>query len=155
MAFAKNLGTVKLVDGTDIVLPRLTIGKVLAVSKSLATLVKKIKTESPDLMSAESYDPEKGTASAQVLAALPAMLPVVLEEVVDLVANYLGKDVSEVQELEVEDIIAIATPFFASILASGNKAMDAFNKAVPSISSSRDVLSPSEIKPQPAVPSQT
>lgn len=131
-AFKANLGKVSLSNGEEVELPRLTIGRLKTVSKSVANLVTKIKEAAPDVFSMDvSTDSAALTAGARIMGALPSVLPEVFDEVVAVVSSYLNKDQKWVEEsLDLEDMSKILYPFFGSILSQGNILLSAFNEAV-------------------------
>jgi hypothetical protein len=146
-SFDKDLGSVKLSNGETLVLPRLTLGRIISASSSISALIKKVKEVAPDLFKIQTPEaPKEETPEAvqayveavaaqdvglgqRVLTALPEVLPNVWDEVVALISNYLGKEATWVKtELDLEDVVKILFPFFTSIFAQGNQVVGLFNQ---------------------------
>lgn len=111
---------VKLKNGEEVVLPRLTIGKIMGVAKSVQSLVKAAKEEAPEIFELISgKSPEN--AAAHLVQSLPTLFPLLLDQIVDVLAAYLNKDREWINDnMDMEDLVNIATPFFENILKQGN-----------------------------------
>ncbi len=129
MAFADNPKKIILSCGEEITLPRMTIGKILHVTHALSELAKVTKKEFPDLLTGVEMDKDPGVAGTKILKALPEILPVVADQVVDLIASYLGKETAWVKDnMDLEDLSKVAFPFFEAFMAQSNHLVGAFNK---------------------------
>jgi len=147
MAYEKDLGAVQCSNGETLVLPRLTLGRIISASTSISALIKKVKDVAPDLFVIQVPEaPEVATPQAiaayraainaqdtslgqRVLGALPELLPQIWNEVVALLASYLEKEVDWIKkELDLEDAVKILCPFFTSIFMQGNQVVGLFNQ---------------------------
>jgi len=129
MAFEKDLGAISLSNGETLVLPRLTLGRIISVSKSVMVLLKKIKDVAPELFNASATETDNVSIGSKVLGALPDLLPQVWDEVVGVISDYTGKESSWVKaELDLEDTVNVLFPFFTSIFKQGNQAVSLFNQ---------------------------
>ena len=128
MAFTVNAErNVKLSNGEEIKLPRMTLGKILAVTNAISTLVKAVKKEYPELFKGNEVDMAK--IGMHILNFLPEMLPVVGNEVIGVIATYLGKKPEWVADtMDAEDLVNVATPFLQTIMSQGNHLLGAINK---------------------------
>lgn len=127
MAFVNEKRTLILSNGEQVVLPRMTIGKILSVTNAISILVKAVKKEYPDFFKNEDY----GTIAMQFIKCLPEMFPVIGEQVVGVIATYLGKDNAWVNDvMDMEDLVAVATPFLQTIMAQGNHLLGAINQSL-------------------------
>lgn len=107
----------------DIELPRLTLKKIMLVTGAVEKLVKTAQEKSPQLFElfSKTGETDKNQLTMEVVKLIPALLPVIMEEVTEVIAIYIGKDKDWVQDnLDVEDLVAIGTPFFQNILQQGN-----------------------------------
>ena len=130
-AFQNSPRTVKLSTGEEIPLPRLTLGKILAVTKSMQNLISAVKDKSPEIMNLFGGEAPEN-AGAILMGALPSLVGPLLEEIVIVLSDYLGKPSDWIKEnMDMEDLVAVATPFFGDIFKQGNVAMVALGKAFP------------------------
>lgn len=131
MAFVNKKQKIELPSGEAIEVPRLTIGRILAVTNHIAELVKAAKQEVPELLDMEAAGKDPSIFGARILQAIPEILPKVSDHIVSIVASYINKEEDWVREnLDLEDVAAIATPFFANILHQGNHILGVVNKAM-------------------------
>lgn len=129
MAFEKDLGAVSLSNGETLVLPRLTLGRIISVSKSVMALLRKVREVAPELFNVEATATDNVSLGTKVLGALPDLLPQVWDEVVGVISDYTGKESAWVKsELDLEDTVTILFPFFTSIFKQGNQAVSLFNQ---------------------------
>ncbi len=128
MAFVNKKHSIVLPSGEELTVPRLTIGRILTVTNNIAELVKAAKEEIPELLDLESTVKNPAEIGTRILQAIPAMLPKVSQHIVSIVACYIDKDEDWVKDnLDLEDLTAIATPFFENILHQGNLVMSMIN----------------------------
>jgi len=67
----------------------------------------------------------------QLVQTLPQLLPLLINQVVNVLGIYLGKDTAEIKEnWDMGDVVAVATPFFADITAQGSKVLGPLNEAM-------------------------
>jgi len=119
--------TVTLQDGTVVTLPRLTIGKIMAVTGAMSNLITAVKEKSPEVFEMLSGK-EDQNIGVKMVQTLPQVFPVVLKEVVNVLSIYLNKDTKDIEEnYDMEDLVAIAIPFFADITRQGSKVMGPLN----------------------------
>ena len=125
---------ITLVNGEKVVLPRLTIGKIMDVTDAMNELMDSAKEKTPqifDLFTGKEND----NIGMRLVQTLPTLLPVLLVQVVNLLSKYLGKDVKYVKEnMDMEDMVNILTPFFGGILAQGNHLLGPLNQALQGLS---------------------
>jgi hypothetical protein len=128
MAFTVNeVKTIKLTNGEELKLPRMTISKILAVTNAISVLVKAVKKEYPDLFKNDTADITQ--IGMHVLRFLPEMLPVVGDQIILVIATYLGKNPDWVADtMDAEDLVNVATPFLQTIMSQGNHLLGAINK---------------------------
>jgi len=128
--FQNELVKVMLSNGEEVTLPRLTIGKILAVTDAMSTLISTAKEKSPEvfeMLSGKGGD----NIGGQLVQTLPQLLPVLINQVVNVLGIYLGKDTAEIKEnWDMGDVVAVATPFFADITAQGSKVLGPLNEAL-------------------------
>jgi septum formation topological specificity factor MinE len=108
---------------TEIELPRLTLGKIIAVTKAVETLMSSAKEKSPQLFELFTKNKENDNmqVGVELVKLLPSILPTILEEITEVIAIYINKDKEWVKNtMDVEDLVAIATPFFENILSQGS-----------------------------------
>jgi len=152
MAFVNKKHIIVLPNGEELNIPRLTIGRILTVTNHISELVKAVKEEVPNLFdfdekAAESGQIEIGT---RILQAIPAILPNVSEHIVSVVACYIDKEEQWVKDtLDLEDLIAIATPFFENILHQGSQVMAQINKKISREGPTVSTTSPENSKEAP------
>lgn len=128
MAFVNKKHTIVLPSGEELTVPRLTIGRILTVTNNIAELVKAAKEEIPELLDLDSTVKNPAEIGTRILQAIPAMLPKVSQHIVSIVACYIDKEEGWVKDnLDLEDLTAIATPFFENILHQGNLVMSMIN----------------------------
>lgn len=140
---------VTLKNGDKVKLPPLTLLKILAVTKGIARLVEAAKTQFPELATLFDQKSTPGQIGLVVVQKLPTLVPQVLEELVEVLSTYLDMPKDDIlKKFEIEDLVAVSTPFFASILKAGNITLDTFNSAFKS-----EAQSSSEEKSQTALPS--
>lgn len=129
MAFINKKHTIKLPNGEELEVPRLTIGRILTVTNHIAELVKAAKEEVPGLLDLDAATKDPTEIGTRILQAIPAILPKVSEHIVSIVSVYINKDEDWVKDtLDLEDLAAIASPFFENILHQGNLVMKMVNK---------------------------
>lgn len=122
--------TLRLNGGDVIKIPRLTIGKILSISSAISKLAKAAKEEAPELFSAKEWAENPEAFGPKLVGALPILFPVLSEQIVDVVASYIGREPDWVKEnIDLEDLGEIATPLFASLLSQGNLLMGKINQA--------------------------
>lgn len=122
--------TLRLNNNEVIKIPRLTIGKILSISSAISKLAKAAKEEAPELFSAKDWSENPEAFGPKLVASLPLLFPVLSEQIVAVVASYIGKEPEWVKEtLDLEDLGEIATPLFASLLSQGNLLMGKINQA--------------------------
>jgi hypothetical protein len=106
----------------DIELPRLTTGKMSDISESLANLIDAVSDKAPegllDAWTGKSKDIDEGDLGLKIIKLLPQIFPIVLKEVIELLAAYLDEPVEWVRQLSTEDLSKIFSPFLTSILAN-------------------------------------
>lgn len=126
-----NNKVIKLVNGEEVTLPRLTIGKIMVVTDAVSTLINAAREKVPNIAGLIGADAPEG--SGVLLAqALPAVIPVLMNEIVNVLAKYLGKDHDWIKDqLDMEDLVNISTPFFADIFKQGNHVAGALAKVFP------------------------
>lgn len=152
MAFTVNeKKTIKLTTGEDLVLPRMTLGKILAVTNAISTLVKAVKKEYPDLFKGNETD--MAAIGMHILNFLPEMLPTIGNEIIGVIATYLGKPPTWVADtMDAEDLVNVATPFLQTIMKQGNHLLGAINSGLTSESKSPSPLTSPEEKPNEVLP---
>jgi hypothetical protein len=128
--FQKELVKVTLTNGETVDLPRLTVGKIMVVTDAMSTLITSAKEKSPEIF--EIISGKAGdNIGAQLVQTLPQLLPLLLEQIVNVLSLYLVRDAEWIKEtMDMEDLVAVATPFFADILKQGNKVMGPLNEAL-------------------------
>lgn len=119
--FQPELVKVILTSGEVVELPRLTIGKILAVTDAMSTLITTAKDKSPEVF--KMFSGEGGeNFGVKLVETLPQLFPVVLDQVVNVLSIYLGREAKWIKEtMDMEDLVAIATPFFADISKQGDR----------------------------------
>jgi hypothetical protein len=133
MAFTVNEAKViKLTSGEEITLPRMTLGKILAVTNAISTLVKAVKKEYPDLFKDSEVD--VAALGLHIIRCLPEMLPVIGDQIVGVIATYIGKESKWVMaNMDIEDLVNVATPFLQITMQQGNHLLGAINKGFASV----------------------
>jgi len=128
--FQNELVKVMLSNGEEVTLPRLTIGKILAVTDAMSVLISSAKDKSPEIF--EMLSGKGGdNIGGQLVQTLPQLLPLLINQVVNVLGIYLGKDTAEIKEnWDMGDVVAVATPFFADITAQGSKVLGPLNEAL-------------------------
>jgi len=128
--FQNELVKVMLSNGEEVTLPRLPIGKILAVTDAMSTLISTAKEKSPEIF--EMLSGKGGdNIGGQLVQTLPQLLPLLINQVVNVLGIYLGKDTAEIKEnWDMGDVVAVATPFFADITAQGSKVLGPLNEAL-------------------------
>jgi len=128
--FQNELVKVMLSNGEEVTLPRLTIGKILAVTDAMSVLISSAKekfSEIFEMLSGKGGD----NIGGQLVQTLPQLLPVLINQVVNVLGIYLGKDTAEIKEnWDMGDVVAVATPFFADITKQGSKVLGPLNEAL-------------------------
>lgn len=154
MAFTYTPIKIELTNGSQIELPRMTLGKILAVTNAIAALVKAAKKEFPELFEETSATAEPTQFGLKLLRSLPEIFPILSEQIVKVVAVYINQDEAWVREnLDMEDIANIAPPFLASIMKQGNHLYGVINQALGTkkvetdTQSIKPVETPSEVLP--------
>ncbi len=108
--------------GEEIELPRLTLGKINAVAGSIAVFIKAVREYDPNL-SFDWQDIEKNPSAmvVKLLTIIPAVLPVFSKEIIAIIAAYLNREKSWVEDnMDLEDLAQVVTPFLTSIFKQGN-----------------------------------
>jgi len=128
--FQNELVKVMLSNGEEVTLPRLTIGKILAVTDAMSVLISSAKDKSPEIF--EMLSGKGGdNIGGQLVQTLPQLLPLLINQVVNVLGIYLGKDTQEIKEnWDMGDVVAVATPFFADITKQGSKVLGPLNEAL-------------------------
>ena len=128
--FQNELVKVMLSNGEEVTLPRLTIGKILAVTDAMSVLISSAKDKSPEIF--EMLSGKGGdNIGGQLVQTLPQLLPLLINQVVNVLGIYLGKDTAEIKEnWDMGDVVAVATPFFADITKQGSKVLGPLNEAL-------------------------
>jgi len=128
--FQNELAKAMLSNGEEVTLPRLTIGKILAVTDAMSVLISSAKEKSPEIF--EMLSGKGGdNIGGQLVQTLPQLLPLLINQVVNVLGIYLGKDTAEIKEnWDMGDVVAVATPFFADITAQGSKVLGPLNEAL-------------------------
>lgn len=102
----------------EILLPRLTLKKILALTEAVDTLVKAAKEKSPQLFEifTKNQNNDNLSVGVELVKLAPSILPVLLGEISQVLAIYINRDKEWVEDnLDLEDLVAIATPFFGHI----------------------------------------
>jgi len=121
---------VELSSGKKVKLPPLTLRKVLTLTQSVANLITKAKEHLPPAVF--SADTSGSTVAFEVAKALPILLPQVIEELSEVLSKYLGIEKDQIlDEYTPEDLVAVASPFFGRIIASGTLVIEKFNVMFP------------------------
>lgn len=101
-----------------VVLPRMTLKKIMAVTHAVDKLVKSAQEKSPQFFELFSGRTDTTGIGLEIVKLLPTMLPPILDEVIEVIAIYINKDKEWVSDnMDVEDLVAVATPFFGAIMA--------------------------------------
>ncbi len=145
MSFADNLKTVKLSCGEEVTLPRMTIGKILSVTHALSELARVAKEKHPELLDTTDWEKDPGSVGTKILKALPEILPTVADQVVGILASYLGKPDDWIKDnMDLEDLSKVATPFFEAFMVQGNHLLGGFNSLTAPKPSDKPKLTSSE-----------
>jgi len=126
----QNAVKIQLINGEEVVLPRLTIGKIMEVTDSMNVLMESAKEKAPQV-----FDMFTGKDSENVgvklVQVLPSLLPILMTQIVDLLSKYLGKDTQYIKDnMDMEDLVKILTPFFGDILKQGNHLLGPLSQAL-------------------------
>jgi len=135
--FVKEKQTVKIGENKDIELelPRLTLSKIMAVTSGIDKLVSTAREKSPQVFELFSGKDEGVNLGLELVKMLPSILPVIMNEMTSVIGAYLGKDKQWIEDnMDMEDLVAVATPFFASILQQGNHLTNALGQMFPTAS---------------------
>lgn len=117
---------ITLVNGEKVVLPRLTIGKILALTEGMDELISTAKQKAPGIF--ELFNGGAENNPAELVQALPQLIPLLLSQIVKVLSTYLGKDKKWVEEnMDLEDLVAVATPFFGSTIKQANHILGPLN----------------------------
>lgn len=123
-SFNTYLELVTLSDGMEIELPRLTTGKMSQISKSLSKLIDAITERSPEGMFDNWKESQRGDNTSDlgmdIIKILPQIFPLVFDEIIILMSDYLDEPETWVRELPIEDLTSIFTPFLRSTLVNLN-----------------------------------
>lgn len=126
---------VKIQNGEEITLPRLTIGKIMAVTDAMSVLIDSAKEKSPEIFNIIGGKSGENVG-VKLVETLPALFPLLLEQIVNVLSKYLGKDAEWIKDnMDMEDLVAVATPFFGGILKQGNHLLGPINEALAKIKS--------------------
>lgn len=129
-AYISYLEIVTLSDGTEIELPRLTNGRMAHISKSLSHLIDVVIEKAPEGTFNGWFGGQQkdGAASSdlgmQIVKLLPQMFPIVLDEIISLMALYLDEPREWIEELSPEDLTKIFSPFLKSVLVNMNQLLN-------------------------------
>jgi len=105
----------------EVVIPRLTLKKIMAVTGSVDRLVKSAKEKSPELFDLFTKDGvENKNLAVELVKLTPTILPIILQDVIDILSIYLDKPKEFIEDMDVADLVAVATPFFVDISKQGN-----------------------------------
>jgi hypothetical protein len=99
------------------------------ISKSLSKLIDAVTEKAPEgtfsafTNSVNKNNDEKNNADIgmNIIKLLPQMFPIVLDEVIELMAKYLDEPREWVEELPTEDLAKIFAPFLKNILVNMNQ----------------------------------
>jgi len=132
---------ITLNNGEKVVLPRMTLGKILAVTDGVAKLVETAKDKAPELFSvitsSAQSDEDAVNIGASIVKTLPSLLPIIMHELTSVLAAYLDKDQKWILDnMDMEDLVAVSTPFFGSILKQGNHLLGPLNQMLGKIKTS-------------------
>lgn len=113
---------ITLSNGEEIELPRLTLGKINAVAGSIAVFIKAVRDYDPNLkFDWTEIEKNPSVIVVRLLTILPAVLPVFSKEITVIIAAYLKKEKSWVEDnMDLEDLAEVVTPFLTSIFKQGN-----------------------------------
>jgi hypothetical protein len=135
----------------EIELPRVDMRCVMRVSTSVSRLADGFKEALPSGVFDKATDPDNTDVEAgtSLIAAIPSVLPRLLDEVIIVLSEYLDEDVDWLAKLEPEDIIKLFSPFLTRILEIGTSVFSRFGTRqgsdTPTISS--EPLGSTEISP--------
>jgi hypothetical protein len=130
--FTPVTNTVTLKNGKVVPLPRLTLGKIMLVTDGVTKLTDAVKEKAPGLFEIFAGSKDNMQLGADIMKIVPSVLPVVLHEVVDVLSAYTGIGKPEIlDEWDAEDLVNVATPFFASILEQGNHLLNPLKGLIP------------------------
>lgn len=118
----------------EVPLPRLTLKKIMAVTGAVDKLIKSAKDKSPQLFDlfTKNSDTSNLSVGVELVKLVPSLLPVIMEEMVDVIAIYLGKPKEWVEDnMDMEDLVATAQPFFVSIMKQANHVLGPLSKLFP------------------------
>lgn len=133
---------VKLKNGENVVLPKLTIGKIMMITDSMNELIKEAGMQAPELIKIFTEDSE--AAGINLVKSLPTLLPVLLGQVVKVLSKYLGIEEEFIKDnMDLEDLVNVTTPFLANILAQGNHLVGPLNQAMAKLKPTPTGKSPS------------
>lgn len=133
-AFIKERQTVMVGDekNIEVALPRLSLKKIMAVTDAVDKLVQSAKEKSPQLFEVFGANKDELNLGMEVVKILPNILPVLMEEITKVLAIYLDKDQEWIKDnFDMEDLVAVATPFFENILNQGSHVTKAFQQMFP------------------------
>lgn len=115
-------------------LPRLTLKKILALTGAVDTLVKVAKEKSPELFELFTKNDKNDNMSLgmELVKLAPSLLPVLLQEITNVIAIYIGQPKEWVEDnMDMEDLVAVATPFFVSISKQANHVLGPLSNLFP------------------------
>jgi hypothetical protein len=113
-------------EKTVITLPRLSLKKILALTKAVDTLVRVAKEKSPELFTllSQTNRDDNLTLGVELVKLAPTLLPVLMDEVSQVIGIYIDKDKEWVEDnMDLEDLVAVATPFFGLIFSQASHVM--------------------------------
>ena len=111
-----------LSNNEEVVLPRLTLGKINAVAGSIAQFIKAVREHDPNLtLDWDEMEKNPTGVVVKLLKILPAVLPVLSKEIIIIIAAYLNKKTEWVEDnMDLEDLAKVATPFLVNIFQQGS-----------------------------------
>lgn len=124
-------------------LPRLTLKKIMAVTDGVDKLVNAAREKSPQVFELFNRNGNSTDISLgmELVKLLPSILPVLMNEITNVLATYLNKDKEWVEDnMDMEDLVAVATPFFGNILRQGTHLTGALSNLFPKQSDQQTLL---------------
>ncbi len=135
-AFVPYLAKVTLSNGEDLVLPRLTLRRILALTESLSKVVVALKPLVPDLFDIEKLRAGQfGIDPAALISRIPQLLSPLYDEIIEVLVVYLGKDMEWIDDtFDLEDMIKVCVPLFGSIISQGTQLATIITTAIEQMS---------------------
>jgi hypothetical protein len=131
--FIKETQIVRISNGQhEIVLPRMTLKKIMAVTDGMDKLVQSAKEKSPQVFEIFNKTDDNLSLGLEIVKVLPSILPLLMSEIINILSVYLEKDKDWIENnFDMEDLVAVATPFFEDILKQGSHLTDALTRMFP------------------------